>query len=790
MKISLCMIGKDEDKYIGPCLESALGVFDELVFVDTGSKDKTKSIVTEICSKNKKSLKLINSPWREDFSYHRNESFDAATGDWILWLDCDDLLSNASVLRSFVEEKGAFFDGVTLPYDYAKDEYGNVVVVHWRERVLRNIREKEPSRCAWKWEDKIHEYLVYPENAKFCFFDGCRVIHNRDFKNDQGKAAKDPERNIRILEKCVEQEGGYEEASPRRLVYLGNEYWSRGRYDEAIKAFEAYLRKSDCADEALQVHCKLSYIFYERGDLEAAYFNAYKALRLNAKWPDVYLLLAQLELNTGRFDQAIALATLASTLPPPSTHLILNPLNYSYVPDAIRYKAYLLKGDIEECLPYLEKALKLKADEDTKKDYEFVKMELERRKTVESVVRLSQFLNKEVISKLPDEIKAEPVIQHIVAKDIKKTKASNKRSKKRLAIYTGPHIESWSPLTYGLEGIGGSETAVINISEELTKLGVEVTVYGEPGPHVGEHGGVCYLPYSALSSDIEYDVFISSRRAEIVKTDIKAGRKVLWLHDVCIGDSLTKEIAKKYDTFMAVSRWQAQQYISLYEGVTAEKVIITGNGINTSLLEKAFLEFEGSKDPYKFIYSSSPDRGLEYLLDIWPDIKEKFPQATLDVFYGWRNFDFAAKQNLSLAALKQRILNYFDVLKDFGVKEHGRVNQLTLYKRMLESSWWIYPTNFCETSCITAQEVVACGVYPIVSDVAALPETLKGYGTFIKGSPEYPDVKNKFVSAIFDRMDFIHKNPEEAKKQVQEAASSIPVPWSEIANQWFKEFFS
>jgi len=784
------MIGKDEEKFIKPCLESALPVFDELVFVDTGSKDKTKSIITEICKKNGKQLKIIDSPWRDDFAYHRNESFAPARGDWIFWLDCDDVIDNPSALREFVENNSQNIEGVTLPYDYAKDEYGNVVVVHWRERLLKNLRDGS-GNCMWRWSDRIHEYLEYPEGVRFSFYDGCRVIHNRDFAADkESSASKDPDRNIRILEKCVEEEGGYENASSRRLVYLGNEYWARGKYEKAEEAFKAYLTKSDCPEEALQVHCKLAIMCRDRGDIEAAYSHAYNALRLNATWPDPYLLFAQLELNMGRFDQAYQLARAASVMPVPSTHLILNPLNYSYVPEAIQYKSKLLSGDIEACLPHLEKVMRIHPDEEARKDYEFVVKELERRKTVESVVRLAGYMSPEVMATLPEEVRAEPIVQDIMAVSLEEKKKPSRVGKKRLAIFTGPHLESWSPESLKKGGIGGSETAVVNIARELCERGIDVTVYGEPGADVGEHDGVLYLPSNALGNHDRFDVFISSRRAHIVNADIKAGRKVLWLHDVCIGDSLTKTIAEKYDNFMTVSRWQAQQYISLYEGVTAEKLIITSNGISISLLEKAFNEFDGSKDPYKFIYSSSPDRGLEYLLDMWPDIKELIPEATLDIYYGWVNFDYAAKYDPGLRELKARILYKLDILKDLGVNHHGRVDQVELYKRMLASSWWVYPTNFCETSCITAQETVACGVYPIVSDLAALPETLKGYGTLIKGSPDYPSVRKEFIKAIQDRIELLKTNPEEANKQASEAASKVPVSWSEVADQWYKEFFS
>ncbi|MBI1331446.1 MAG: glycosyltransferase [Armatimonadetes bacterium] len=89
-KISLCMIVKNEERVLAQCLESAMPYFFEVIVVDTGSTDRTKEIAREF------GVKLIESSWPDSFAEARNESLSHATGDWIFWLDADDVLPLAS----------------------------------------------------------------------------------------------------------------------------------------------------------------------------------------------------------------------------------------------------------------------------------------------------------------------------------------------------------------------------------------------------------------------------------------------------------------------------------------------------------------------------------------------------------------------------------------------------------------------------------------------------------------------------------------------------------------------
>lgn len=89
MNITLCMIVKNEEKYIKNCLDNALKLANKAIIVDTGSNDKTKEIIMEFGEK----VKLIERTWNNDFAQARNESLKYADGEWILVLDADEILN-------------------------------------------------------------------------------------------------------------------------------------------------------------------------------------------------------------------------------------------------------------------------------------------------------------------------------------------------------------------------------------------------------------------------------------------------------------------------------------------------------------------------------------------------------------------------------------------------------------------------------------------------------------------------------------------------------------------------
>jgi len=88
--LSLCMIVKNEETFLRGCLESVKGVADQIIILDTGSKDNTKRIAADF------NAEIYDFNWCDDFSKARNASISYAKGDWILWLDADERLQEKS----------------------------------------------------------------------------------------------------------------------------------------------------------------------------------------------------------------------------------------------------------------------------------------------------------------------------------------------------------------------------------------------------------------------------------------------------------------------------------------------------------------------------------------------------------------------------------------------------------------------------------------------------------------------------------------------------------------------
>lgn len=86
MTLSLAMIVKDEADHLGHCLDSVRGLVDEMIVVDTGSRDRTADLARD------RGALVFAHPWDGDFSAARNVSIQKASGDWVLVLDADEAI--------------------------------------------------------------------------------------------------------------------------------------------------------------------------------------------------------------------------------------------------------------------------------------------------------------------------------------------------------------------------------------------------------------------------------------------------------------------------------------------------------------------------------------------------------------------------------------------------------------------------------------------------------------------------------------------------------------------------
>jgi len=108
MGISLCVIAKNEEANIENCLQSVKGLVDEIVFVDTGSTDKTAEIAKKFTGK------IFNFKWNDNFSDAKNFALNHATNEWILFLDADETIASSDYGRIRDLTKKTEFLGFSL----------------------------------------------------------------------------------------------------------------------------------------------------------------------------------------------------------------------------------------------------------------------------------------------------------------------------------------------------------------------------------------------------------------------------------------------------------------------------------------------------------------------------------------------------------------------------------------------------------------------------------------------------------------------------------------------------
>lgn len=187
-----------------------------------------------------------------------------------------------------------------------------------------------------------------------------------------------------------------------------------------------------------------------------------------------------------------------------------------------------------------------------------------------------------------------------------------------------------------------------------------------------------------------------------------------------------------------------------------------------------------SKKPKSVGYFSAYYRGLEALLDMWPEIKKQVPKATLDVYYGWESWVSAEGEDDFYQRMKRKLSE----AEKLDVTEHGRVSHEALAKAMLKTEVWAYPTQFQEISCITALKANAAGMKPVITDVAALNETGGPNATYIETDRIYSDdySKQKFIKAVVEALN----KPQDKEDQQNQKLWAEKYDWSEVAKDWAK----
>jgi len=227
------MIVRDNADTIEACLESIKPWVDEMVVVDTGSRDSTPELVRR-CG-----ASLYRFPWCDDFSAARNESFKCARGEWIFWMDSDDTIdaNNGRKLRELADGASdpsimGYVMQVHCPAAGANGGTDVTVVDH--VKLVRN-------RPDLRFEGRIHEQIlsaIRRAGGEVAFTD-LFVVHSGADLSPEGRRRK-LERDFRLLQLDIEARPNH----PFVLFNLGMTHADAGEHRHAIEALRASVRAS------------------------------------------------------------------------------------------------------------------------------------------------------------------------------------------------------------------------------------------------------------------------------------------------------------------------------------------------------------------------------------------------------------------------------------------------------------------------------------------------------------------------------------------------------------------
>ncbi len=736
--VGVAIIARNAEKTLPACLASLKQWVQQVVVcVDESSTDKTSQVAKRYSAE---VHRIKVSDYHEcprhgrvlaqHFAEARNKSFSFLRKDltWWMWLDADDTLQGGERLAQMLAGVPDGAVGVWLPYHYSALEKDGVRAVNtsfYRERVLR-------ANVGWRWEHRVHEVVVPDAPGPWLTSDIVKVAHQTGAHKAESSAA----RNQLLLEIDLEENPN----DPRATFYMANGFFAVADWERAAAWYERYTEIGQNHYELWQSYVYMSMAYQRLGDLNAAVQAAYGAIDVEPRHPEPYIQLEHIYLAAGEAEKAEYWAKEAAGKEDPPFFVFTNPMDKLFNLRVGLADAYAQQGRIGEARQVLEAAYKVFPEERVGKAIEHYREIESAERTADAFGQLADLvlpqLNLsaryidlsgsgmqpfstvlECLDLLPPTARELGRVRDRVAPLLMRTRPT---TQPRIIFFCGKAYEPWGPPSLNTTGIGGSETAVVEIARRFAVDGWRVDVYNEAGRYEGIHEGVGYWDLKRLGSGERCEVLAVWRNPALHALPVEGRVRLLWVHDLNYGPE-AKEAIGKWDAVLGVSAWHARM-LSAYYGITNADYV--PNGVNLERFDPSI-----KKVGWRCVYASSADRGLLTLLSLWPRIVENEPGAELHVAYGWQTFDRMAAGRPDMQAFKAAVMQRLETTPQ--VVWRDRLGQAELAKLYGESYAWLYPTNFLEVSCISAMEAMAGGAVPVVTRCGALPETIGNAGVLV-----------------------------------------------------------
>lgn len=295
--------------------------------------------------------------------------------------------------------------------------------------------------------------------------------------------------------------------------------------------------------------------------------------------------------------------------------------------------------------------------------------------------------------------------------------------------------------------LGGSISALCYLAEELAKQGQEVFLLNRTTTP-GLSRGVTCLPFATLTPELRYSLDalvicnMAGQAMPIRQVLNPKTRLILWsghAHDQpSIQDLQNPEEQQTYDGIALVSEWQREQYHRHF-GIGMSHMQVLRNAIAPAFCDR----FAGDRpilaaksQPPILIYTSTPFRGLNLLLNLFPAIRQAVPGTTLRIFSSMQVY------NMSDVAYEPL---YHQCQETEGIEYIGSIPQPALARELQSATAFTYPNTFAETSCIAVMEAMASGCQIITSALGALPETTAGFAHLVPFAGDWNRYPQQFL---------------------------------------------
>ena len=288
--ISLCMIVRDEENSLTVCINSVKDIVDQMVIIDTGSKDKTMQIAKKM------GADVYQYKWCDSFAEARNESIKYANGDWILWMDADETLDPRSIseLKKITQDKNKdYFYSVKIS---SRNNYQSKVIYSAAHRLF-------PNGLGIRFENRIHEQ-IYLSAISVGAREKVTEIHilHEGYNLSEEEYKNKLLRNRPLLEKMVNED--------RQNSYahytLAQNYSGLKKYENAIKHFKIAIQYDTLGKsltiDALNVMSQ-AYSYIEEWERAKRYSK--QSIKLNPTQSGAYYMLYKCSEKQNNYEDSI-----------------------------------------------------------------------------------------------------------------------------------------------------------------------------------------------------------------------------------------------------------------------------------------------------------------------------------------------------------------------------------------------------------------------------------------------------------------------------------------------------